>query len=144
LHDLRGGAGNDTLNGGSANDLLFGSTGNDSLCGGGGSDNYMGYFSSFGVDTINDTSGSSDSLKLTSFALISVVSWTGVDGADADSNLDSLKIDFGVGKSILILDYFNNSAITVAGSLQGTGYIENIEFQNDPSVDFAQVQALIP
>lgn len=62
---LNGADGDDTLNGGNGNDILNGMTGDDILDGGAGNDTLKGYLgndtyhfsSGFGVDTIDDISG---------------------------------------------------------------------------------------
>jgi len=138
---LEGGAGNDTLNGGGGNDTLIGGTGNDLLQGGTGNDTYMSFTGAWGVDIIDDIGGI-DFLNLTNYNL-GHASWAAIDGPDADTFVDSLRISFAGGWSITILNYFNNVSVDDDLSGPGTGYIETIAFANDPVVDFAQVISII-
>lgn len=61
---LAGGGNNDNLQGGAGNDELDGGLGNDQLFGGSGNDRFL-FSGNFGVDTIDDDSGTSDKIVLT-------------------------------------------------------------------------------
>ncbi len=60
---MEGRGGNDYLSGDAGNDTLDGGTGNDSLDGGTGNDTYL-FASGYGRDTITETSGTTDVIRL--------------------------------------------------------------------------------
>jgi Ca2+-binding RTX toxin-like protein len=133
--------GNDTLDGGAGNDTLSGGIGNDLLKGNAGNDAYMGFSVSSGIDIIDDASGT-DSANFASFSTANAT-WTAVDGTDADTFVDQLRIDFGNGFSVNILNYFSNTNLDDDLSIAGTGAIESMIFSNDANVTFTDVQSLI-
>jgi Ca2+-binding RTX toxin-like protein len=138
---LRGNSGSNILDGLDNNDTLIGGAGEDLLEGGINNDLYTGYTGTFDHDTIDDTSGT-DTLDVSNFNVGDILSWTALDGDDADNFVDSLEIDFPSDvDSVLIRNYFNNTATTAAQSGAGNGLIESIRFVNQ-TLTFADVQAL--
>ncbi len=138
-----GGTSNDVIYGNANDNLLNGHYGNDTLIGGSGDDIYVyDNHASSGQDVINDASGLLDKLGLSGFTLASAT-WTAVDGADADSFFDSLLITFSGGRSISILNYFDNTTTNLHFLNAGAGHIEQIVFSDDSDVDLAQMKTLL-
>ncbi len=116
------------------NDLLMSqSTLKDILIGDAGNDLYI-FKNIFGTDIVRDTSGI-DSIDLSDFTLASA---TFIRQEGAITGGDDLFIDLGANGSILIEKYFTEDS----GSVAGTGLIETISFQDDSSVDLAQIAAM--
>jgi Ca2+-binding RTX toxin-like protein len=138
---LTGTAGEDILVGLGGDDTLIGGFGNDHLYGGDGNDCYKSFNGNFENDVLNDTAGN-DTLDLSNYNLADVVSWTAVDGADSDNNLDSLRITFAGGNSIQLLHYFSNTTADVLASTPGAGCLETLIFADNPNVQFGDVQSL--
>jgi Ca2+-binding RTX toxin-like protein len=110
-------AGNDILDGGGGNDIDF-------LYGGGGNDTYI-FNEGYGLDVIDDESGSSDSLQLG--AGISP------DNVELERAGDNLVVrPFG--------DPLTNQDIILIQNWFGDGRIENIRFSNGIVWDWRQVQ----
>jgi len=116
---LSGGAGDDTLNGDAGNDVLNGGFGNDTLDGGRGDDVYI-YNGGNDTDTITDSDGAHDVIRL----------GNGLDPDDlvfADTGAFDLEITLpGTGNSITILGQRDTG---------GTGQIEWVEFAEGYSFD---------
>ncbi len=115
------------------NDFLMSySSYTDTLIGDAGNDLYV-FKNDFGNDIVRDSSGN-DSIDLMDFIYTDAV-FTRQEGNTTTG--DDLLITIG-SNSVLIENYFaedsNNSA--------GTGYIENISFQNDSSVDLVQIAGM--
>lgn len=139
---LLGGDGNDTLNGGGGNDQLNGELGNDVLYGGVGIDKYVFYSPTFDHDIINDVAGNGDSIDLTRFSLSEVVTFAAVNTNTTDSNVDALSITIVGNNSILIQNYFDNTAGTASGSHAGAGLIELINLSGGVTLRFEDIQGL--
>jgi Ca2+-binding RTX toxin-like protein len=117
--DLSGGAGNDNLQGGAGNDDLDGGFGNDQLFGGIGNDTYR-FFGNFGSDTIDDDSGTTDKVVITSQTAIEDVTRSG----------NNLVVELSTGR-ITIVDHFttgtvesltaNGTTVVLATGLIGAG-----------------------
>jgi Ca2+-binding RTX toxin-like protein len=116
-----GGSGSDFIAGSSAGNTLKGNQGDDRLEGGGGDDTYRRIS---GHDVIDDASGSADGLNLSDHPSSSAT-FTPLDGADADDNYEDLSIDVGGANTVIIKDYFDDSAPKVLQSRAGAGLIEN-------------------
>lgn len=138
---IDGGDGGDLINAGDGDDILIGGAGNDSLTGGNGNDTYQ-FTSGFGTDIINDASGASDAIDFSAFNLNEAIGWVAQDG-NGDSFVDRLIISFGSGNQVTIYNYFDNSSADDDASGFGSGYIENIAFADDATVDLTQVQQII-
>lgn len=93
---MNGMAGNDVLSGGSMNDILYGGTGTDTLYGGAGDDDYR-YFLGDGYDTVNDSAGSADILRMDGLDMSLMHYWK--VGND-------LSIDAGNGQGVLVKNHF--------------------------------------
>jgi Ca2+-binding RTX toxin-like protein len=130
-----------TLRGLAGNDTLIGGLGSDELEGGADNDRYQGFEGDFGQDTITDTAGSADVLDLQNFASTDVVSWSAVDGNDANNFVEDLRMTLANDNTIDISNYFNNTSAQARLSGPGTGLIESIQF-SDRTLTFADVQAL--
>jgi hypothetical protein len=147
---LYGQGGKDYMYGGDGNDSLYGGDDNDILSGQEGSDKFIGWYGSDklydtsktsndtywalrggGSDVVYESGGSSDVLDLTDVYRSQVlISW--LDTSDADTNLDTLRIEQkGTTNTVLVRNYFNNSG----GLTKGNGAIESIKFK-DKSVGF--------
>ncbi len=133
IENIIGSSYNDTLTGNTANNTIDGGAGNDTLIGATGNDLYL-FKNIFGNDIIRDTSGT-DSIDLSDFILASVI-FTRQEGNTTTG--DDLFIDLGANGNILIENYFTEDS----GSVAGTGCIENISFQDDSSVDLAQIASM--
>jgi Ca2+-binding RTX toxin-like protein len=138
---LNGEAGDDSISGGTGNDRLNGSVGNDILQGDSGSDTYVGFNNTSGTDIIIDSAGVSDSASFTGFYTANAV-WSSID-SNSDGKVDRLKIDFGNNHSVSIENYFDNTASTVDQSSSGSGLIEQLIFENDNNLTFAEVQSIL-
>lgn len=93
---MNGLAGNDALYGGSMGDILYGGTGTDTLYGGGGDDDYR-YFLGDGYDTVNDSAGVADVLRLDGLDMSVVRYWR---------QGNNLSIDAGNGQGVLVANHF--------------------------------------
>ncbi len=111
----------------SANEILLGSTSPTTA-------NKYIFEGQIGNDIIQDTSGT-DFIDLSDFMLASAT-FTRQEGNVSTG--DDLFIDLGSNGSILIENYFAENS----GSTAGTGLIETISFQDDSSVDLAQIVAM--
>jgi Ca2+-binding RTX toxin-like protein len=96
LNVLYGMAGNDTLNGGASSDTLYGGEGTDLLQGGAGDDDYR-YLLGDGNDTVNDSSGAADALRMDGLDMSAVHYWK--QGND-------LCIEVAEGQSMLVKNHF--------------------------------------
>ncbi len=84
-----------------------------------------------GNDRVYDYGGSSDVLDLSEVARSEVLI-TRLDTSDADTNLDSLRVEKkGTTNTVLVYHYFDNSG----GLGKGRGAIESIKFK-DKTVGF--------
>ncbi len=114
---INGGGGNDTLDGSFGNDTLFGGTGDDTLKGGFGNDEYIFNFGD-GFDTIVDTDGTNDFIRL------------GVGIVAADLILTDVGDD-------LVITFAGNTTdkITVLGHYaSGTAQVEKVIFDDGSEV----------
>jgi Ca2+-binding RTX toxin-like protein len=93
---MNGLAGNDTLYGGSMGDILYGGTGADTLYGGGGDDGYR-YLFGDGYDTVNDSAGAADVLRMDGLDMSAVHYWR---------QGNNLSIDAGNGQGVLVVNHF--------------------------------------
>ncbi len=119
--------------GSSGNDLLTSQSSiTEILIGNAGNDLYI-FRNDFGHDIIKDSSGN-DSIDLSDFLYTDAV-FTRQEGNISLG--DDLLITIG-SNSVLIENYFAENTNNTAGS----GYIENISFQNDSSVDLVQIAGM--
>ena len=95
----------------------------------------------FGNGTIQDDSGTSDQVLLTTFVFSDVVSWQAVDSNDTGNAVDSVRINISAEDSILIANYFNNTSTQASQSGAGAGLIEGIQF-SDRTLSFTDVRTL--
>jgi hypothetical protein len=109
--------------------------------GGEDNDTYQGFTSIFAQSVINDSSGTADILDLSNYSSTQIVSWSALDGDDADNFVENLRVGLGFSGGIVIENYFDNTATQAAQSGAGTGLIESIQF-SDRTLSFADVQAL--
>lgn len=160
---MRGGSGFDDIYGGGGNDIIMlgadsgyadGEANDDTLIGGtgfdvlldlaGGNDTYKGLAGANDFDQINDDSGT-ETLDLRAFDLSDATSWSTLDDtSDPDPNASWLQISFNNGGRIDIRHYFDSTSADDDASGPGAGCIETIVFADDTSVDFTQVQGLVP
>ncbi|MDD3149761.1 MAG: calcium-binding protein, partial [Candidatus Gastranaerophilales bacterium] len=137
---IYGGSGNDIIYGDNGNDIIKGETGNDMLYGGSGNDTYESYNElNFGIDTINDSSGT-DYLDLSDFKL-NQADFSAFN-SNSDSYIDGLRITFNSQNIINIMNYFDNSSSDDDQSSPGDGCIEYIYFSN-ATVEFADIQSIL-
>ncbi|MGH3147085.1 MAG: hypothetical protein ACRDTR_14915, partial [Rubrobacter sp.] len=102
----------DFIAGSSASNWLKGNEGEDTLKGGDGDDTYRRVS---GHDVIDDASGSADRLNLIDRPSSSAT-FTPLDGPDAENNYEDLSIALGSENTVIIKDYFDDSAPKVRES----------------------------
>ncbi|NJD07806.1 MAG: hypothetical protein FIA97_15120 [Methylococcaceae bacterium] len=131
-----GGAAGDVLLGGTGSDVLSGHLGNDDLRGGAGDDVYT-FARGDGADTVIETGGENDTLKLAAGILPSDVklvrSWSGTD--------DSLRIELTPAANGTVTDYVRIP--NFFRSVDASGRVDRIEFNNGTVWTYADIQAAL-